>query len=316
MKILFRFILLALLPVSGNTGERGPAVPDYAADKVAEKIFVIHGPLDTPNPVNQGFMNNPGIIVTAAGVVIVDPGASVQSGEMVLRVVKQVSDQPVVAVFNTHIHGDHWLGNQAVKAAYPDAAIYGHPNMIELIANGEGKSWVALMERLTEGKTNGTTSVAPNKPVSNGDAIKVGNHTFRIHHYGPAHTTSDIMIEVVGQGVVFLGDNVLSGRVPRIDEGSIKGNIETCNEIVKTGASVYIPGHGKTGGRVLVDVMITWYSTIYSNVERLYEEGQSDFEMKDEISAQLQDFSGWIGFDEQLGKQISYAYLQVEADAF
>ncbi len=316
MKILIRLILLALLPISGYSGERGPAVPDYPADKVADQVHVIHGPLDSPNPVNQGFMNNPGIIVTTAGVVLVDPGASVQSGEMVLRVVKQLSDQPVVAVFNTHIHGDHWLGNQAVRAAWPDAAIYGHPNMIELIENGEGKFWVALMEQLTEGKTKGTTVVPPNKAVGNGNAIKVGGHTFRIHHYGPAHTTSDIMIEVVEPGVVFLGDNVLSGRIPRINEGSIKGNIKTCDEIIKNGASVYVPGHGKTGGRVLVDVMHTWFSTIYSNVERLYEEGQSDFEMKAEISAQLQDFSSWIGFDEQLGKHISFAYLQIEADAF
>ena len=316
MKKLFRFILLALLPVSGNTGDRGPAVPDYPADKVADRVHVIHGPLDMPNPENQGFMNNPGIIVTDAGVVLVDPGASVQSGEMVLRVTKRISDQPVVAVFNTHIHGDHWLGNQAVRAAYPNIAIYGHPNMIELIENGEGKSWLAQLERLTEGKTKGTTVVPPNQPVSNGDAIKIGGHTFRIHHYGPAHTTSDIMIEVVEAGVVFLGDNVQDGRIPRIDEGSIKGNIQACEEIVKTGASVYVPGHGKTGGQILVGSMNSWFSTIYSNVERLYAEGQSDFEMKDEISAKLQDFSSWISFDEQLGKHISYAYLQIEADSF
>lgn len=316
MHTLFRLILLALLPVAGYTGERGPAVPDYPADKVADNVYVIHGPLDTPNPENQGFMNNPGIIVTTAGVVLVDPGSSVQSGEMVLRVARQVADQPVVAVFNTHIHGDHWLGNQAVRAAYPDVPIYGHPNMIELIENGEGQSWVTLMEQLTGGKTQGTTVVPPNKPIGNGDAIKVGSHTFRIHHYGPAHTTSDIMIEVVEADLIFLGDNVLSGRVPRMNEGSIKGNITACEEIAGSGASVYVPGHGKTGGRVLIDVMHTWFSTIYSNVERLYDEGQSDFEMKDEISEQLQDFSSWIGFDEQLGKHISYAYLQIEADAF
>jgi len=316
MNKLLRLALLALLPVCGFSGERGPDVPDYPADKVADTVFVIHGPLDTPNPDNRGFMNNPGIVITDAGVVLVDPGASVQTGEMVLRAVRKLSDQPVVAVFNTHIHGDHWLGNQAVRAAYPDAAIYGHPNMIELIKIGEGKSWVALMEQMTEGMTMGTTVVPPDKPVTNGDVIKVGDHTFRIHHYGPAHTTSDIMIEVVEPKVVFLGDNVLNGRIPRISEGNIMGNIKACDEIIKTGASVYVPGHGQTGNRSVVDAMRRYYNAVYSNVERLFEEGQSDFEMKDEISAQLQDFSGWAGFDEQLGKHISYAYLQVEADAF
>ncbi|UCC55656.1 MAG: MBL fold metallo-hydrolase [Gammaproteobacteria bacterium] len=316
MYTLLRCLFLILLPVIAIAAERGPAVPEYPADRIADRIYVIHGPLDMPNPENQGFMNNPGIILTDAGMVLVDPGASVQSGEMVLRVAGQLSDQPVVAVFNTHIHGDHWLGNQAVRAAYPDVAIYGHPNMIELIENGEGKSWVALMEQLTEGKTKGTKVVPPNKPLNHGEVIKVGDHTFRIHHYGPAHTTSDIMIEIVEPGVVFLGDNVLSGRVPRIREGNIQGNIKACEEIVKTDASVYVPGHGKTGDRDLVEIMKTWFSTIYGNVERLYAEDQSDFEMKDEISALLQDYSGWIGFDEQLGKHISFAYLQIEADNF
>lgn len=316
MYTLLRCLSLIVLPAIAIAAERGPAVPEYPADRIADRIYVIHGPLDMPNPENQGFMNNPGIILTDAGMVLVDPGASVQSGEMVLRVAGQLSDQPVVAVFNTHIHGDHWLGNQAVRAAYPDVAIYGHPNMIELIENGEGKSWVALMEQLTEGKTKGTKVVPPNKPLNHGEVIKVGDHTFRIHHYGPAHTTSDIMIEIVEPGVVFLGDNVLSGRVPRIREGNIQGNIKACEEIVKTDASVYVPGHGKTGDRDLVEIMKTWFSTIYGNVERLYAEDQSDFEMKDEISALLQDYSGWIGFDEQLGKHISFAYLQIEADNF
>ncbi len=104
--------------------------------------------------------------------------------------------------------------------------------------------------------------------------------------------------------------------MPRIREGNIQGNIKACEEIVKTGASIYVPGHGKTGDRVVVETMKNWFSTIYANVERLYAEDQSDFEMKEEISTLLQDYSGWGGYEEQLGKHISFAYLQVEADNF
>ena len=316
MHPLLRFLCLALIPALGCAAERGPAVPDYPADEIAGNIHVIHGPLTTPSPENQGFMNNPGIVVTGKGVVIIDPGSSVQSGEMVLRATSKLTDKPVVAVFNSHIHGDHWLGNQAIRAAYPDATIYGHPNMIELIKNGEGTSWVELMEQLTEGKTAGTEVVAPDRPINHGDEIRVGELTFRIHHYGKAHTTSDIMVEIVEPGVVFLGDNVLDGRIPRIGEGSIPGNIRTCDEIIKSDAEIYVPGHGKTGGKERIEVMRTYFSTVYTNVKRLYDEGQSDFEMKDEISAALKDYADWISFDEQLGKHISYSYLQIEADDF
>jgi glyoxylase-like metal-dependent hydrolase (beta-lactamase superfamily II) len=316
MRPFIQLICLALLPALVHAGERGPAVPDYPADKIAENIYVIHGPLTTPNPENQGFMNNPGIVITGKGVVIIDPGSSVQSGEMVLRAVRKLSDKPVVAVFNSHIHGDHWLGNQAIRAAWPDAAIYGHPNMIALIEEGEGASWVELMEQLTEGKTAGTIVVAPDKPASHDDETRVGEFTFRIHNYGKSHTTSDIMVEIVEPGVVFLGDNVLRGRIPRMGDGDIQGNIKTCEIISNSSATIYVPGHGKTGGKELIDSMYNYFNTVYSNVKRLYDEGQSDFEMKDEISAKLKDYSGWIGFDTQLGKHISFAYLQIEADDF
>jgi glyoxylase-like metal-dependent hydrolase (beta-lactamase superfamily II) len=316
MRPFIHFLCLALLPALVCAGERGPAVPDYPADRIAENIYVIHGPLTTPNPENQGFMNNPGIVITGTGVIIIDPGASVQSGEMVLRAVKKLSDKPVVAVFNSHIHGDHWLGNQAIRAAYPDAAIYGHPNMIELIENGEGTAWVELMEQLTEGKTAGTEVVAPDMPVNHGDEIRIGALTFRIHNYGKAHTTSDVMVEVVERGVVFLGDIVLDGRLPRMAEGDIQGNIKTCDEILKSSATIYVPNHGRTGGKERVEVMRTYFNIVYTNVKRLYDEGLSDFEMKDEILAKLKDYADWIDFDTQLGKHISFAYLQIEADDF
>lgn len=316
MRPLIRLLCLALLPSMGCTVERGPPVPDYPADKLAANVYVIQGPLTTPNPRNQGFMNNPGIVITGTGVVIIDPGASVQSGEMVLRAVRKLTKKPVVAVFNSHIHGDHWLGNQAIRAAYPDTVIYGHPNMIELIGKGEGKSWVELMEQLTDGKTTGTAVVAPDKPARHADEISIGELTFRIHNYGKSRTSSDIMIEIVEPGVVFPGDNVLNGRIPRIDEGDIQGNIRTCEEIIKRGEKIYVTGHGKTGGKELIEAMHSYFSTVYSGIKRLYQDGPGDFEMKNDISAAVQDYSGWIGFDEQLGKHISFSYLQIEAADF
>lgn len=316
MKSPALFAACLLIPALLIAAERGPDIPDYPVDRVADNVHVIHGPLDMPSPENQGFMNNPGIVITDAGIVLVDPGSSVQSGEMVLRAVKKLSDKPVVAVFNSHIHGDHWLGNQAVRAAYPNAAIYGHPNMIEQIANGEGDNWLRLMDTMTEGKTVGTVVVGPDTAVNHGDEFRVGELTFRIHHYGAAHTKSDIMVEIVEKSVVFLGDNVLNGRLPRIDEGSIPGNIKACEEILKTGATVYVPGHGKSGDEATVNAMHHYYETVYSSVKRLYDEGLSDFEMKDEIEGLLKDYADWESFEEQLGKHISYSYLKVEEESF
>jgi hypothetical protein len=35
-----------------------------------------------------------------------------------------------VGDFNSHVHGDQWLGKQAVKRAYPEIDIYAHAKTI------------------------------------------------------------------------------------------------------------------------------------------------------------------------------------------
>ena len=210
MRALLTTLLIGLslssLEVAADT-EKEKRVRDYPFEQVAENSWVIHGPLGHPTVENQGFMNNPGMVVTRAGVVLVDPGSSVLAGEMVLRMVKKVTDAPVVATFNTHVHGDHWLGNQAIRAAYPDAPIYAHPNMVSEAESGKGDQWRLLIERQTEGLTRRTRVELPDQLLNHGDELRIGDHTFRIHHYGQAHTNSDMMVEVVEEGVVFLGDN-------------------------------------------------------------------------------------------------------------
>ncbi len=309
-------LMVTFLFAPPGLADKGPAIKDYPAVQVADNVHVIHGPLGTPSPENQGFMNNPAFVITDDGIVVIDPGASVQAGEMLLRVIKKSSDKPVIAVFNTHIHGDHWLGNQAIRAGYPDVPIYGHPNMIALIEAGEGQAWVERMERLTDGKTAGTIVTRPDKAVDHGDSFSHGGLTFKVHHYGKAHTTSDLMIEIPERSIVFLGDNVLNDRIPRIDDGDIQGNIEACTHIMETGSHVYVPGHGPTGDAAVPETFRRYLDILYVTVKQYYDEGLSDFEMKDQVAEQLAAYTAWSGFDEQLGRHISLAYLQIEEADF
>lgn len=260
---------LFFLFISNSQAGVAPPLPDYTPDKISKQAWVIHGPLGHPSAKNQGFMNNPGIVLTDQGAVIVDPGSSVQAGEMVLRALAKLTKEPVIAVFNTHIHGDHWLGNQAVKKAFPDAKIYAHPKMIQAVKDGEGDSWVSLMEKMTDGATTGTTVTPPTHDVDNGDILSIGNKHFKIHHYGQCHTVTDIMIEVVEDKIIFLGDNVLSNRMARMSDGNFTGSINTINEIMlKTDAMIWVPGHGRTGDISLVKDFHHYLSVVYDTAKK------------------------------------------------
>lgn len=121
------------------SAEPGPVVPDAVAHEVAPGVFTLYGDVNHPTPENQGFMANASFILTDEGGVVIDTGSSLRIGEMLLRQIRKQTDKPLLAALNTHVHGDHWLGNQAMVADTPDVPIYGHPKMLELIEQGAGE---------------------------------------------------------------------------------------------------------------------------------------------------------------------------------
>lgn len=315
--ILFSILTLGSSSVTAEVAKKGPPLAaKYTADKITDAVYVIHGPVADPGVENQGFMNNPAFVLTQAGVVVIDPGSSVQSGEMVIEKIREVTDQPVVATISTHIHGDHWLGNQAIREAWPNAKLYAHPNLISLVDEGEGQAWIELMLRLTEGATSGTTVVAADTPINDGDRISIGGKTFAIHHTGKAHTTSDIMVHVVEEDVLFLGDNAMNHRLGRIDDGSFKGLMTALEKAIDINSKYYVPGHGATGGKEVAEKFLLLVSTLFEAVKIEYENDLADFEMKPVIVSQLDQWKDWQGFEHGIGKFISLAYIEVEEDAF
>lgn len=313
------FTLSALLVVTLSLGacdrKAAPIKADFPLAKLTERVYVLHGPNETPNKANQGFMNNPGFVLTKKGVVVIDPGASVQVGDLLLKKIATVTTDPVIAVFNTHAHGDHWLGNAALRRAYPKAVIYAHPKMIEKSV-GQGTDWVKLMRRLTDGASQGTQAIAPDLGIDNEETLTLGSVHFRVHHNGPAHTDGDIMIEVLEEKVLFLGDNVVAERAAHLDDGSFLGNIAACELALKTSATRFVPGHGQSGGRELVMAYRDFLKTLYATVKKYYGQGLTDFAMKDKVVAELKAYQNWALFDSEIGKLVSLALLQTEQASF
>ena len=313
------FLALGLTTVTflaGAVAHAGPITTAYSTEEVSPDIHVVHGPLAFPNPINQGFMNNPGFIVTGEGVVVIDPGSSVHVGRMVLKKIREVTELPVVASFSTHVHGDHWLGNQAISEAFPEATLYGHPALIEEANAGSAQNWIGIMLQLTEGATEGTTAVIPDTPVDHGDSITVGGYTFDIHHHGPAHTNTDIAVHVSPGDVLFTGDLAFNGRVGRIDDGKFKGLDETLGHLLALEPALVVPGHGATGDTQILENMRRLHARLYATVEALYEDDLSDFEMKPRVVEVLKEFESWSGFEDEVGRMVSHAYLQVEEESF
>ena len=85
----------------------GPPVRDIPARQLSPHVWMVFAQDGFPTPQNQGMMANVLFVVTSAGVVVIDSGGSLQIGQMAIRMIRRVTPLPVVAVFNSHYHGDH-----------------------------------------------------------------------------------------------------------------------------------------------------------------------------------------------------------------
>ena len=297
---------------------RGPAVKDHPLQQLSKHVWMIYSPDGFPTPENQGMMCNLTFVNTRKGLVVIDSGASVQIGEMALRQIKKTLKKPVVAIVNTHFHGDHWLGNDAFEAANKGLPIYAHPGTIKEIQGIQGNLWRRLMEQWTNQATIGTRVVRPNLPLEHGAELKFGDVTLRMHHYGTAHTQSDLCVEVVEDKVMLVGDVAMDRRIANMDDGSYTGTLKTYDALEKTGSTLWLPGHGKPSADVL-----TWnrelFEGIYLPCEQAVkdglplEEAKKIILMDPRVASRAKDTKG---FDINIGKYVSIAYLEAEAAGF
>lgn len=315
-------LVLLLFTVTGvslaHESQAPSTIEHFPLDRVSHHIHVVHGNLAHPNPENRGFMNNLAAILTRNGVIIVDPGSSAEIGKELLKKVRKVSDKPVIAIFNTHVHGDHWLGNHGIRELYPDVPIYAHETMIDRVNAGEGNDWIRIFTSMTKGAIDGTKVVGPHIGLKGGETLNIDGVTLRIHHAGHAHTNHDLMIEVVDDNGLFFGDVVVATHVPHSDvpqDANFKRSIAAIETMLKGPATLFIPGHGRSGGRDVPEATLRFLQKLTASVTKYFKQGLADYEMKDKIVEEMADYRDWYNFNE-MGRVISFIYAEVERDNF
>ncbi len=298
----------------------GPPVPDVKPEQLSPHVWMVYAKEGFPTQENQGLMASVLFVVTQKGVVVLDSGASVQIGQMAIRMIKTVTPQPVIAVFNSHYHGDHWLGNHAFVDTYgKDLPIHSLAHTREQIAGHEGNLWRSLMERWTNQATLGTRVVAPNSSVEHGQVFDYGDVQIRLHHYGKAHTPSDLSFEIVQDKLTYVGDIAMENRIANMDDGSYPGTFKYYDALKKAaGEQLWVPGHGR-GSKDLLDTYGTfmkgiWEPCVQAVRDGVPLDGAKTLVMKDpRVAGRARSMDG---FDSNIGKYTSLAYLEAEKEAF
>jgi glyoxylase-like metal-dependent hydrolase (beta-lactamase superfamily II) len=286
----------------------GPPVADVAPRQLSPHVWLIYARDGFPTAENRGLMASIVFVVTSAGVVVLDSGASLQIGEMAIRMIR------------SHYHGDHWLGNHAFARVFgARLPIHALPHTIAQIQGAEGSLWRSLMERWTNQATMGTEVVVPNRPVTPGERLRFGDVTLAMHHHGTAHTPSDLCVQVVEDGVTQVGDIAMTNRIANLDDGSYTGTFRYYAAMqALTGPQLWVPGHGEPG-RDLLDTYGRFLAGIWEPCVQAVKDGQDEAAAKalvlrdPRVAVRARTMAG---FDSNIGKYVSLAYLEAEKEAF
>ncbi len=294
----------------------GPKVPDVKPAQTAEHVWSIVAHDAFPTPENQGLFSNTHFIITPKGVVVFDTGSSLQIGQMCLRMLRTITDKPVIAIFNSHFHGDHWLGNQAYVEAFGSSVpIYALPGTRKVISGIEGDVWRENMLKWTNNSSLGTRVVAPTLEVRNGDVFEFGSLTLKAHHYGKAHTPDDLCLEIVQDKAVCAGDIMMNHRIANMEDGSFLGTLAYYDKLEQvTGAKMWLPGHGAASADILA-----WnreiFQGIYDGALKAAREMAGPTVAKEYVLADprvAKSATTTAGFNKNIGKFASLAYLEAE----
>ncbi|HET9256702.1 MAG TPA: MBL fold metallo-hydrolase [Pseudonocardiaceae bacterium] len=200
-------------------------------------------------PGGSWWINNCGFLTAGERTVLIDTCATEQRTRRLLAEVGRVTATAVSTVVNTHHHGDHTNGNYLTGAA----TIIGHRITRELmIAAG-----IQRYEQAFEGITWGGLRLRP-PDVTFEDALTLyaGQTRVELRWAGhAAHTTSDVLVWLPEQSILFAGDLVVNGTTPFALMGSLAGWRVALQRIREIKARTIIPGHGDVCGPGQIEVV-------------------------------------------------------------
>jgi cyclase len=192
-----------------------------------------------------GAGGNVTIQVGSDGVLLVDTQFA-NSAPKILEAVRKLTDKPIRYIINSHVHGDHAGGNEALAKA-DGATIIGHENVLKVMS--------APKDGSTDDRFRAAAGARPTETYTNRKTLRFNGEDIDIIHVANAHSTGDSIVFFRGSNVISGGDVFAITRYPIVDYdggGRVPGQIDGVNQIIALsdpskvkGRTYIIPGHGR-----------------------------------------------------------------------
>lgn len=239
MKLITPALVLALLlPFSQLLADE-----TLKLQKVATNVYAIVGDLGNRTAQNLGNNATFGFVITTEGVVLIDSGGTYQGAIQIDRLIKSVTDKPVIKVINTGGQDHRWLGNgyfvkQGAQIIASEAAVKDQKARTQ-------DQFIRLGNLVGDLVIKETNAVYAEKTFKENFSFKSGDTIFELYHSGQAHTPGDSFVWLPQKKVMFTGDIVYVERMLGIGtQSNSKSWISVFQAMAAYQPLHLVPGHG------------------------------------------------------------------------
>jgi glyoxylase-like metal-dependent hydrolase (beta-lactamase superfamily II) len=213
------------------------------AEKVADNVYAIVGPLGQRSVDNDGLNANFGFVVTPKGVILIDSGASRLGAEKLAAAIRKVTQQPVRWVVNTGSQDHRWLGNDYFAGQGAEVIALARTAATQA---ENGAQQLQGLERFLGKRLEGTRPLPAPKTLAGETAtLELGGVTLELA-YTDAHYPGDARVWLPKQRVAFSGDLVYVDRLLGVlPWSSVQNGQQAFHALAALKPARIVPGHGR-----------------------------------------------------------------------
>jgi glyoxylase-like metal-dependent hydrolase (beta-lactamase superfamily II) len=262
-----------------------------------------------------GAGGNVSISVGDDGVLVVDTQFAGMAEKLIAEIREIAGAAPIRYIVNTHAHGDHIGGNQAIAAAGAQIIAGNFNSQITFRTGGGNPAFIMAHEntlnRFISPSGGGEALPFEAWPTdtffTDSKDFFFNDEAIFLLHQPNAHTDGDVIVHFRESDVIAAGDIYFNNSFPFIDVssgGSLNGTIDAVNNILditvpadkQEGGTYVVPGHGRLADEADVVEYRDMLTIIRDRMVAMIDDGMTLGQVQD--SRVVADYEGRYGAEE------------------
>ncbi len=299
--LLGTVVAVGLAVTVGANAARQDRAP-LVLHELADNLYML---ANDPSVEGTGGGGNSGIFITTDGVTLVDTKIAGYGSDIMAKI-REVTDQPVTRIINTHTHYDH----TGTNTEFPDT--------VDFVVHENTRAHLARTscERVTncEGFQGENARYLPQTTFADTLTLGAGPDRIDLYYFGRGHTDGDIFVVFRAARTVHAGDMFARKGLPFLDVANGNGSALEFGETLKnavagiSGVDRVIPGHNL---EPLVWSDLVNYSGFYNDIVHKAKAAQAAGRSVDGMIASYSvpdEYRDFVAEEGRLRSVVQYVY--------